>query len=415
MSQQYTDTPECKGDGHEWTVSSDWAANSGLKYDIWSVQLDSKQEVLHTRFQKEPVFLEVINTFYNLDHGKWVCDKCCTHHQALSYQIDGGHLWHIGDGKSIRACARLECVTQEEAIQLARVQHTEGGHFGRDLTKITLLDSICSPWIPWIDKSITTAITECGRCKAFGGSHLAALLEPIMRWHPWELMIGDYLSIPMGKGGFHTIGLYMDVYSQKIFRFKFTAYRMTATTISSLNWIQHTYWMPEVFMADGRSHFAGHDVAEWCTQHGLCYQQVAAYSLWVNGLLEGTNRKLLARLKCLCTPNLGEDKWANITSFEHLLATWPTHFDTTIEQLNDCILLAYKFTPNELCLGTVVNTNSTPLDISTSELTKASITIQNEYVVQQNIDVYSHIVEHTNKRKAAFNKRVTSSRDGVIK
>ena len=64
------DTPECKGDGHEWTVSSDWAANSSLKYDIWSVQLDSEQEALHTRFQKEPVFLEVIDTFYNLDHGK---------------------------------------------------------------------------------------------------------------------------------------------------------------------------------------------------------------------------------------------------------------------------------------------------------------------------------------------------------
>ena len=127
MSWQYTDTPECKGDGHEWTVSSDWAA---LKYDIWSVQLDSEQEALRTRFQKEPVFLEVIDAFYNLDHGKRVRDNHHTHHQALGYQIDGGHLWHIGDGKSTRAHARLECVMQEEAIQLARVQHNEGGHFG---------------------------------------------------------------------------------------------------------------------------------------------------------------------------------------------------------------------------------------------------------------------------------------------
>ena len=172
--------------------------------------------------------------------------------------------------------------------------------------------------------------------------------------------------------------------------------------------------MPEVFMADGGSHFTGHDVVEWCTQHGSQYQQVAVYSPWVNGLLKGTNGKLLARLKCLCTPNLGEDEWANITSFEHLPATWPNHFDTAIEQLNDRILPAYKFTPNELCLGTVVNTNLTPLDISTSELTEAAIAIQNEYVVQQNIDAYSHIVEHANKRKAAFDKRVTSSCNGVI-
>ena len=145
-------------------------------------------------------------------------------------------------------------------------------------------------------------------------------------------------------------------------------------------------------MADSGSHFVGHDVAEWCAQHGSHYQQVAVYSLWVNGLLEGTNGKLLARLKCLCATNLGENEWANITSFKHLPATWPTHFNTTIEQLNDCILPAYKFTPNELCLGTVVNTNTTPLDISTSELSEASIAIQNEYMVQQNIDAYSHIV-----------------------
>ena len=134
-------------------------------------------------------------------------------------------------------------------------------------------------------------------------------------------------------------------------------------------------------MADGRSHFAGHDIAKWCAQHGSRYQQVTTYSPWVNGLLEGTNGKLLARLKHLCAPNLGEDEWANITSFEHLPATWPNHFNTAIEQLNDHILPAYKFTLNELCLGTVVNTNSTPLDISTSELTEATIAIQNEYVV----------------------------------
>ena len=75
----------------------------------------------------------------------------------------------------------------------------------------------------------------------FGGTHLAALLEPITRQHPWELMVGDYLSMPIGKGGFHTIGLYMDVYSQKIFGYKFTTYGSTATTIASLNCIRQMY------------------------------------------------------------------------------------------------------------------------------------------------------------------------------
>lgn len=201
-------------------------------------------------------------------------DKHCAHHCALGYQIDDGRLWRIGDGKSARARARLECVTQEEAVQLAKVHHTEGGHFGRDLIKIVLLDNICSPWS---DKSIMTAITKCSKCKAFGGLHLAALLKPITRQHPWELMVSDYLSMPLGKGGFHTIGLYMDVYSQKIFGFKITTFGTTATTISVLDQTRCTYRMPEVFMVDGGSHFACHNVAEWCALHGSRYQQVAAY------------------------------------------------------------------------------------------------------------------------------------------
>ena len=183
----------------------------------------------------------------------------------LGYQIDDGHLWRIGDGKSTRARPRLECVTQEEAKELARCEHKENGHFGRDLIKIALLDRICSPHL---DKSILAAIVECGRCKAFGGQHLAALLEPITRRHPWELLVGDYLSMPVGHGGFHTIGLFMDVYSQKIFGYKFTGYGTTATTIASLNRIRQTYRMPEVFMADGGSHFTGHAVGEWCQEHG---------------------------------------------------------------------------------------------------------------------------------------------------
>jgi len=112
------------------------------------------------------------------------------------------------------------------------------------------------------------AIVKCGQCKAFGGQHLAALLEPITRCYPWELLVGNYLSMLIGHGGFHTICLFMDVYSQKIFGYKFTSYGTAATTIASLNRIRQTYQMPEVFMADGGSHFAGHAVGEWCHEHG---------------------------------------------------------------------------------------------------------------------------------------------------
>ena len=172
--------------------------------------------------------------------------------------------------------------------------------------------------------------------------------------------------------------------------------------------------MPEVFMADGSLHFAGTAVGEWCLEHNSRYQKVAAYSPWVNGLLEGTNGKLLLCLKRLCAPNMGEDKWAKITKFEDLPLLWPDHFDTAIEQLNSRILPTYKFSPNKLCLGIVVNTSETPVEISSKELAKSSITIQNQYTVQQSLDAYSHIVDHANKQKAKFDKAVLTSKDGII-
>lgn len=143
-------------------------------------------------------------------------------------------------------------------------------------------------------------------------------------------------------------------------------------------------------MADSGSHFASHDVAEWCLQHGSRYEQVAAYSPWVNGLLEGTNGKLLSHLKRLCAPNLGKDEYMKMLSFEHLPQNWPLHFYMAIEQLNRHILPAYKFSPDELCLGTVVNTTETPLAVSSTELAEVSIHIQNQYVAQQHLDAYSH-------------------------
>jgi hypothetical protein len=87
------------------------------------------------------------------------------------------------------------------------------------------------------------------------------------------------------------------VYSQKIFGYKFTGYGTTATTIALLNHIQQMYQMPEIFMAGGKFHFAGHTVREWCQENGSQYQQIVTYSPWVNRLLKGTNGKLLSCLK----------------------------------------------------------------------------------------------------------------------
>ena len=59
--------------------------------------------------------------------------------------VEDGKLWYVGGGTSTRAVARRECVTKEEAMELARREHEKGGHFHCDLITMALLDKIHSP------------------------------------------------------------------------------------------------------------------------------------------------------------------------------------------------------------------------------------------------------------------------------
>ena len=95
-------------------------------------------------------------------------------------------------------------------MELVRQEHETGGHFHQDLIKMALLDKVHSPKL---NQSIMKAISDCAKCKNFGSTHLNALLQPITCCHPFELLVGDYLSMPMGKGGYHTVGLYLDTCS----------------------------------------------------------------------------------------------------------------------------------------------------------------------------------------------------------
>ena len=113
--------------------------------------------------------------------------------------IDEGKLWFVGGGMCAQAVARRECVTREEAVELAKKEHKKGGHFHHNLIKIVLLDRIHTPGL---DQSIIKAISDCTRCKNFGSTHLHALLQPITCQHPFELLVGGYLSMPLGKGRF---------------------------------------------------------------------------------------------------------------------------------------------------------------------------------------------------------------------
>ncbi|KAJ7939532.1 hypothetical protein B0H13DRAFT_2300810 [Mycena leptocephala] len=116
-----------------------------------------------------------------------------------------------------------------------------------------------------------------------------------------------------------------------------------------------------VFAADGGSHFHNAEVRRLCREFGVKPHVVAKYSLWVNGLVEGTNHILLVILKRLCATNLGEEGWKKIETWDDLPANWPDHFDNTIFILKNPILRALDHTPNELFFGMVINTTETAL------------------------------------------------------
>ncbi|EIW61864.1 uncharacterized protein TRAVEDRAFT_95823, partial [Trametes versicolor FP-101664 SS1] len=147
------------GDGSEWTVSEDWESNTGLVNDIFQVtdssSVDDIVDKLLHRFREEPLFVEVIhaimNTTATTDERKAKRAK----HRAEQYSIEEGKLWRTKGGAKARARARVECITRAEAVEHAREQHTQHGHWGRDAIKIAMLDKF---WSPKLDASIMDGI-----------------------------------------------------------------------------------------------------------------------------------------------------------------------------------------------------------------------------------------------------------------
>jgi hypothetical protein len=276
--------------------------------------------------------------------------------------------------------------------------------------KKSLLDCI---WSPGLDESIVKGITGCGVCKNFGGTYLHSLLDPITRRHPFELLVGDYLSLPTGKGGYHTVGLYLDTYSQHVFGYKYKSAGSAKTTVDSLEKTFQVFAPWETFMSDGGKHFDNKEVREACEKWGTKTHIVPAYSPWVNGLVEGANKLFLHILKRLCAPNLDDEEAENL-SIEDLPKNWPDHFEETIRILNWRLLPALKFTPKELMLGLVVNTKPADLANAVLPITDEDTTLQMAYVAQQRLDGYAEAVAHALRRKSAFDRRVLAQKPGEV-
>jgi hypothetical protein len=185
------------------------------------------------------------------------------------------------------------------------------------------------------------------------------------------------------------------------------------TTVKSLDDIYSGFAPAEVFMSDGGKHFKNNEVKQYCEKWGGRHHVVAAYSPWINGLVEGTNKILLYILARLCAPEVGEDGWQT-TNWVDLPKTWTDHFDEAIQILNWRILPALKFSPKELLLSLIVNTTPTPLEVSSSAPAPQDFNTHMAYTAQQRLNGYSEAIRHAMDRKTRFDRRVLNSREGEV-
>lgn len=406
ISCKWEGIPRQTGNGSKWTICEDWEAAAGLINDALHTSNDiDKNTLLCECFKNEPIFTKVLEALSTIDSGQCTCHRRKVKHRASQYFIDKGKLWHLKGGTSVRAHSRVECVTKAEAKSMAFQHHQNHGHWRQDSVKITLMDHI---WCPGMDTLVLKAIKDYPQCKNFGTTHIHSLLKPITQQHPFELLVGDYLSLPKGHSGFKILGVFLDIYSQHIWVFLFKTAGSAKTTITALEQIFKNFVPTEVFMTDGGSHFKNADVHAFCTNWNCTHHVVSAYSPWINGLVEGTNKILLHILKRLCAPGLGEDEYEEM-DWDKLPKKWPIHVNNAVIALNSQILPALKFIPKELLLGLIINTPLTPLLISAAELLPKEAETQMEYVAQQRLDGYEAIVHHAT-RKGAFDQRTLAKK-----
>ncbi|CAK5275949.1 unnamed protein product [Mycena citricolor] len=424
LSRAAEGTPKTPGNGSESSVSPDWEARTGLTNDLFSINDCRTKELvcevvrvpegtmkLWERFKDEPMYQEVVDALTEMDLGSSLADRKRARHRALQYFIEEGQLWRAGGGTVVRGRSWRECLTREEARQKAVDVHAKGGHFHRDAVKLALMDKYHSPGL---DDSIMRAIADCAKCKGFGPANLHALMNPITRRQPFKLIVGDYLSMPDGKGGFKTIGLFLDVFSQFVWGFKLKESGSAKSTTAALEHIFSKFHSAEVFMSDNGSHFANKDVEALCKRRRVRFHKVAAYSPWINGPVEGANRILLYILARLCAPEVGEDTWKS-TKKDDLPRLWPDHFDTAIETMNDRLLPAVKFSPRELLFGLMTPTPDAGQhpDVNSRPLT-SDMVLHMEYAEQLRLDGYAERVKYAMGCKAAFDRKVMKSRAGVV-
>ena len=259
-------------------------------------------------------FTPIVRHLLGKSAGDSMSERRRAMHRAEGFMVDNSKLWRVSMRPQDRV-ARTECKPTLSGFDIALKAHQVNGHFSADSLKLHLCDKYF--W-PGLDTDCRQECIKCPQCKGFGPAKLNALLQPIRRVRPFDLTAGDYVSLPKGKGGFKTLGVYIDTCSNFVWVSKIKTAGTRFTTLDSLRQICLDYATPRAFMTDGGSHFKNSAVDEFCTDNNVQHIVTPAYAPWVNGLvgalticsLVDSNRSALrtwmrSQAKSTPTPYLG--------------------------------------------------------------------------------------------------------------
>ena len=118
----------------------------------------------------------------------------------------------------------------------------------------------------------------------------------------------------------------MDVYAQQVWTTKLETAATSKSSKKSYGDICDLFTSSETLMVDGGPEFDNKELREECSRRGTKLEVCPAYSPWVNRLIEGTNTILLNRLKQMCAPDLGEDKYVRM----EMPTKWPDHLEAAV-------------------------------------------------------------------------------------
>ena len=201
-------------------------------------------------------FQPIVRHLLGLSAGDTPAEKHRATQRSTDFMIAEGKLWKVST-KASDCVSRTECIPMDQRFGIALAAHKANGCFGPEHIQLHLQDKYFWPGM-YTDSQ--QAQLECPCCKSFGPATRNSTLQPIQRTKPFQLIAGDYLSLPVGKGGYKTVGLYIDVHSGFLWQTKLTKAGTNKSTVTSLQHIFHGHAVPDTVMFDRGSHFDNSEV-----------------------------------------------------------------------------------------------------------------------------------------------------------